>query len=131
MNGQEVLDRQTLDKQTCPPEVPAPRTPRANILFTFGVALALYTAWHVREELVLIYVSALFAVVLMPVVRSITQLRIGKWSPGRGVAILVLLLVTGSAAALFILFALPPVVRDLHEFAGELPTRGPELLARI
>jgi predicted PurR-regulated permease PerM len=107
------------------------RTARSSILFTFAVALALYTAWHVREELVLIYVSALFAVVLMPVVRSITQLRIGKWSPGRGVAILVLLLVTGSAAALFILFALPPVVRDLHEFAGELPTRGPELLARI
>jgi predicted PurR-regulated permease PerM len=107
------------------------RTARSSILFAFGVALALYTAWHVREELVLIYVSALFAVVLMPVVRGITQLRIGKWSPGRGVAILVLLLVAGGAAALFVLFALPPVVRDLHEFAGELPTRGPELLARI
>jgi predicted PurR-regulated permease PerM len=104
---------------------------RANILFTFGLALALYTAWHVREELVLIYVSALFAVVLMPVVRGITQLRIGRWSPGRGMAIFFLLLVVGGAAALFVLFALPPVVRDLHEFARELPTRGPELLARI
>lgn len=104
---------------------------RGNILFAFGVALALYTAWHVRDELELLYVSALFAVVLMPVVRGITQLRIGKWSPGRGMAILFLLLGVGGAAALFVLFALPPVIRDLHEFAGELPTRGPELLARI
>lgn len=131
MNGQEVLDRQTLDKQTCPPEVPAPRTPRANILFTFGVALALYTAWHVREELVLIYVSALFAVVLMPVVRGITNIRIGKWSPGRGLAILFLLLGVAGAAVLFVTFALPPVIRDLHEFARELPTRGPQLLDRL
>ena len=104
---------------------------RGNILFAFGIALALYTAWHVRDELELLYVSALFAVVLMPVVRGITQLRIGRWSPGRGMAIFFLLLGVGGAAALFVLFALPPVIRDLHEFAGELPTRGPELLARI
>ncbi|MBB6143552.1 putative PurR-regulated permease PerM [Silvibacterium bohemicum] len=107
------------------------KSAHGNILFAFGVALALYTAWHVREELVLIYVSALFAVVLMPVVRSITSLRIGKWSPGRGLAIFLLLLAAAGAAALFFVFALPPVIRDLHEFALEMPTRGPQLLARI
>lgn len=111
--------------------VKKPGSARANILFTFGVALALYTAWHVRQELVLIYVSALFAVVLMPVVRGITMLRIGKWSPGRGMAIFLLLLGVAGFVAIFALFALPPVVRDLHEFARELPTRGPQLLARI
>jgi len=107
------------------------KSARSNILFAFGIALALYTAWHVRHELVLIYVSALFAVVLMPVVRFITNLHIGKWSPGRGLAILLLLLAVAGAAALFFLFALPPVIRDLHEFALEMPTRGPQLLARI
>ncbi|MFT4111503.1 AI-2E family transporter [Silvibacterium sp.] len=108
-----------------------PQSPRAHILFAFAVALALYTAWHVREELVLLYVSALFAVVLMPVVRIITNLRIGRWSPGRGMAILLLLIVVAGAATLFFAFALPPVIRDLHEFVGELPTRGPQLLDRI
>jgi predicted PurR-regulated permease PerM len=108
-----------------------PRSPHANILFAYGVALALYTAWHVREELVLIYVSALFAVVLMPVVRGITRLRVGKWSPGRGMAIFLLLLGVAGSVTLFALFALPPVVRDLHEFVRELPTRGPQLLDRI
>lgn len=107
------------------------RAAHGNILFAFGVALALYTAWHVREELVLIYVSALFAVVLMPVVRGITQLRIGKWSPSRGVAILFLLLGAAGAVTIFAVVALPPVIRDLHEFIRELPTRGPQLLARI
>jgi len=111
--------------------VSKPRSAQANILFAFGVALALYTAWHVRQELVLIYVSALFAVVLMPVVRGITMLRIGKWSPGRGMAILLLLLGAAGAVTIFVVFALPPVIRDLHEFVRELPTRGPALLARI
>jgi predicted PurR-regulated permease PerM len=104
---------------------------RGDILFTFGIALALYTAWHVREALVLIYVSALFAVVLMPVVRAITSLRIGKWNPGRGMAIFILFCIVGGAVTLFVTFALPPVIKDLREFARELPTRGPQLLARI
>jgi predicted PurR-regulated permease PerM len=132
MNGQEVvLEKQILDKQVCPPSVARPRSPRANILFAFGISLALYTAWHVRRELVLIYVSALFAVVLMPVVRGIMRLRIGKWGPNRGVAILFLFLGVGGAVVVFVTFALPPVIRDLHEFVRELPTRGPQLLARI
>jgi predicted PurR-regulated permease PerM len=104
---------------------------RGDIVFTFGVALLLYTAWHLRDVLVLIYVSALFAVVLMPLVRAITRLHIGKWSPGRGMAIFFLFLVVGGSAALFVLFAIPPVIRDLRAFAQELPTRGPELVDRI
>jgi predicted PurR-regulated permease PerM len=102
-----------------------------DILFAFGVLVALYTAWHVRSELVLIYVSALFAVVLMPVLRVITKLHIGKWHPGRGAAILILFLAIAASATLFAMFALPPVIHDMHEFALEMPTRGPQLLDRI
>ncbi len=108
-----------------------PNRHHGDILFAFGVALALCIAWYVRRELVLIYVSALFAVVLMPVLRGIMKLHIGKWHPGRGAAIFILLLAIAAAIALFSLFALPPVVRDLHEFALEMPTRGPQLLSRI
>lgn len=104
---------------------------RTNILFAFGVALALCAAWVVRRELVLIYVSALFAVVLMPVLRGIMMLRIGKWKPGRSMAILILFLLIAASILVFCLFALPPVVRDLREFGKEMPTRGPQLLERI
>jgi predicted PurR-regulated permease PerM len=102
-----------------------------DILFAFGVLLALCAAWQVRRELVLIYVSALFAVVFMPVLRGIQKLHIGKWSPGRGVAVLILFMAFAGALTIFFLFALPPIIHDLHAFALEVPTRGPQLLSRI
>lgn len=104
---------------------------RADILFTFAVAIFLYTAWHVRHELVLIYVSALFAVVLMPVLKGIMKLRIGRWSPGRGMAVLFLFLSAAAGITLFCLFAIPPVVHDLGEFAHQMPSGGPRTLSRI
>ena len=107
------------------------RTLRSDIVFTFLLVLGIYLAWLVRDVLVLIYVSALFAVVLMPVVRFIMKLRIGAWQPGRGSAIVILLLAVAGFATLFFVFALPPVVRDVREFISELPTRGPQLLSRV
>ena len=113
-------------------EASAPRyTMRTNIIFTFGVLVAIYLAWLTREVLFLLYVSALFAVVLMPVLGYIMRLRIGKWQPGRAIAILVLFVVAGGFLTLFIMFALPPVVRDMREFIQELPTKGPQLLSRL
>lgn len=123
-----------------PPDRPEPQQPepvrrrslhQGDILFTFFVGILLYAAWHVRRELVIIYVSALFATVFMPVVRGIMRLRIGKWSPGRGMAVLFLFLGVASGITLFIFFTLPPVIHDLHEFALEVPTRGPQILSRL
>ena len=107
------------------------RAVRGHIVFTFGLALALYVAWHVRDVLEIIYVSALFAVVLMPVMRAIMKLRIGKWHPGRGAAICIVLLAVAGGMTLFFMFALPPVIRDLRQFVAELPTRGPQMVSRI
>jgi predicted PurR-regulated permease PerM len=107
------------------------RTLRSDVVFTFLLALGIYLAWIVRDVLVLIYVSALFAVVLMPIVRFIMKLRIGAWQPGRGSAIVILFLAVAGFATLFFVFALPPVVRDVREFISELPTRGPQLLSRV
>jgi len=128
-----VFARELLTRggQPLSPSTRRQRSIRANILFTFALALGLYTAWHVRDVLEIIYVSALFAVVLMPVMRGIMKLRIGKWGPGRGSAIFILLLVVAGAASLFFFVALPPVIRDMRQFAAEAPTRGPQLLARI
>lgn len=104
---------------------------RGDILFAVGVLILLYAAWHVRREITIIYVSALFAVVFMPVLSAIMKLRIGRWSPGRGAAVFILFLTSAICIALFSAFTLPPVVRDLRELARELPTRGPALLSRI
>jgi predicted PurR-regulated permease PerM len=107
------------------------RSARGNVVFAFAIALALATAYLMRQILMLLYVSALFAVVLSPVIRAITRIPIGKWHPGRGLAIFLLLLSLAAAATLFFSFALPPVLRDLQSLVAELPTRGPQLLDQL
>jgi predicted PurR-regulated permease PerM len=108
------------------------RDVRGHIVFAFALAVALYLAWLIRDELVLIYVSALFAVVLSPVVSATSSLRIGRWRPFRdsGAIFFLLLAIT----ALFIAFcslAFPPIIRDLQGFSGDMPNRLPSLLAKL
>jgi len=107
------------------------RSARGNIVFAFAIALVLATAYLMRQILLLLYVSALFAVVLSPIIRAITRIHVGKWHPGRGLAILLLLLSLAAAATLFFAFALPPVLRDVQSLVAELPTRGPQLLDQL
>ena len=104
---------------------------RRDITFAFALAVICYVAWLIREVLVLLYVSALFAVVLRPLVRAVSTLRVGHWRPFRGYAILVLLLFAAGALAAFGFFAFPPVIHDLHEFAKEAPTRLPIVLEKL
>jgi predicted PurR-regulated permease PerM len=105
---------------------------RGNIIFAFALAFAIYVAWLLRSVLVLLYVSALFAVVLTPVVRATSRLRVGRWHPFHGAtAIFFLLLMVAGALTAFGFLALPPVIRDLQALNGEIPTRLPALLARL
>jgi predicted PurR-regulated permease PerM len=105
---------------------------RGHIVFFFTVALALYVAWLIRGVLALLYVSALFAVVLSPVVRATSRIHVGRWKPFHGsTAILILLLTVAGAFAVFGFFALPPVINDLQALTGELPTRIPAILAKV
>jgi predicted PurR-regulated permease PerM len=108
-----------------------PISPRGVVLFSFGVAIALYLAYLLRAELVVIYVSGLFAVVLMPLVRSIMRVRIGRWHPSRAIAVLIMLVLTVGGLTLFFVFGLAPAFRDLREFVRELPNRAPEFFARM
>ncbi len=108
------------------------RVTRGNIVFAIALLLALYVAWLVRDALVLLYVSALFAVVLAPVVRSTSKLHLGRWRPFRGpAAILFLVLALALFIVAFASLAFPPIVRDLQTFSGEMPTRLPALLAKL
>jgi predicted PurR-regulated permease PerM len=107
------------------------RNLRGDIVFAFMLCLACYLVWLVRDVLMLVYVSALFAVVLSPVVRSTSQFHIGRWQPFKGSAIFFLLLAVAAALIAFGFLALPPVIRDLQEFGREMPTRLPNLLAKL
>ncbi len=105
---------------------------RGHIVFAFALAFAIYVAWLLRSVLLLLYVSALFAVILAPVVHATSRLRIGRWHPFQGAAaVFFLLLLVAGALTAFGFLALPPVIRDLDALNGEMPTRLPPMLARL
>jgi predicted PurR-regulated permease PerM len=104
---------------------------RGYILFTIGILLLLALAYTLQKELLIIYVSALFAVVLMPAVRRITQIDIRGYQPSRAVAILILIIAVLLIVGFFFTTGLPPVLRDLSNFSAELPQRIPEIVAKL
>jgi predicted PurR-regulated permease PerM len=94
--------------------------------------LALLLAWRLRDVLTLIYVSALFAVVLMPVVRGIMRYEMrGGRHASRALAIVLLLSFVFVILAGFLTIGLPPVIHDLHQFAVDLPDRIPTIVASL
>src|SRR5579884_3625727 len=100
---------------------------RSDILFFFGVILALWFAYTVRDVLMLIYVSALFAVVLSPAIGAIQKLRFNGWRAGRGFAIVFLILMLVLVGTCFVVFALPPVYRDGRNFSTDWPRHMAEI----
>ncbi len=110
----------------------APNVVRGHILFAFGVMLALALAWRLRDVLTLVYVSAMFAVVLTPAINAIMRFEVrGGRRISRAIAILLLLTFAFLALAVFFTVGLPPVIHDLHQFATDLPARIPTIVARI
>lgn len=139
LNGREQLAtteplQPVKPAESLPQFRPPPRhwTARGNILFAFAVAIALALAWELRDVLLLVYVSALFAVVLMPVVNGIVRFEMrGGRRVSRGLAITILI---GSAILLItvlLAIGLPPVIRDIRQFANDLPQRLPEMVNRL
>ena len=94
---------------------------RSDILFFFTVLIALWVAYTVRDVLLLIYVSALFAVVLAPAIGLVQKIRINGWRAGRGFAILFLILVLLLTGTLFMVFAFPPIYHDARQFSSDWP----------
>jgi len=82
---------------------------RTSLLLAFAIALGIFVPYQARHVLLLIYVSALFAVVIGPVIESISRVPIGRWRPGRGFALFIMTAITFAAAALVLVFLLPPV----------------------
>ena len=53
---------------------------RTELLLAFGIALGIFVAYQVRHVLLLIYISALFAVVFRPVIELVRRVRM--WEAG-------------------------------------------------
>ncbi len=104
---------------------------RGQIVFAIAVLVLLSLCYQLRKELEIIYVAALFAVVLMPAIGSVTKLNIRNYRPGRAVAVVVLFLGTVILLGLVFTIGVPPVLRDLRSFFTDLPGRIPALTARI
>ena len=119
------------DPQGSPAHTDPKRNVRGDILFAFAIAIALYLAWLLREVLVLLYVSALAAVVLMPVVRGVQRVRVRTWRPSHALAILTIMVGLIGSVAFFLVLTLPPVVRDVASFVKTLPGHSPTFLQKI
>ncbi|MDE1162823.1 MAG: AI-2E family transporter [Acidobacteriaceae bacterium] len=107
------------------------RTVRGHILFAFIVLITLLLGWRLRHALGIIYVSALFAVVLMPIVQQMMRLKIGKYRPSRTIGVVLLIASVGVLMTLFLLIGLPPVMHDIQSFASDAPSRIPELVEKL
>jgi predicted PurR-regulated permease PerM len=101
------------------------RNVRGYILFAFGMAILFGVLWKLRNVLEIVYVSALFAVVLMPIVQQIRKLRIFGRHPSRTVAVLGLVIAVFLVLSLFFVIAMPPVLHDIEHFSADLPRRLP------
>ncbi len=125
--------RPWVERRDTGPVGPAPQAAghRSDILFFFAVSLSIYLAFEVRAVLLLIYVSALFAIVLSPAIRFVRSFQIREWRPGRGLAILVLLLSVLGLIVLFLVFALPPIFRDARALGSNWHVHVEELSVRI
>ena len=105
---------------------------RSDILFAFGLAAAAYVGWLVRGVLIILYVSALFAVVLTPVVQATGRVHIRGKRPFQGqVAVLVLVVILLGALTGFCFLAFPPVIRDLQAFGTSTPSQVPDLIEKF
>ena len=67
----------------------------------------------------------------MPVVNRIRKLKFRRYSPSRGVAIVMLVAVVAMVLSIFFTSGLPPVLRDLRNFSSDLPQRIPAVVAKI
>ncbi|HEX5283889.1 MAG TPA: AI-2E family transporter [Bryocella sp.] len=118
-----------------PASPPAPITPRQEqsrairgyILFFFAMLILLGVLWELRSVLEIVYVSALFAVVLSPIVQQVMKLKLFGRELSRTVAVLGLVIIVFLLLGSFFVFALPPALHDVERFAADLPQRLPAM----
>jgi predicted PurR-regulated permease PerM len=104
---------------------------RADIVLAFSILAGLAICYVLRGPLVLIYVSIIFAIIFFPIVRRISRIHLGRWSPGRGLSLLALIAAVLFALGVFFALALPPIVNDAQSLSHDLPHRLNQLSDRV
>jgi predicted PurR-regulated permease PerM len=107
------------------------RHARGLLLLAFGLALALIAAWFVRHALFLIYVSAVFAVVLKPAVDRLHRTPLFGWHPGRGSALLLLVVLLVLFLGGIIAIAVPSILANMAGFVDSLVKQFRSLQSRF
>jgi predicted PurR-regulated permease PerM len=100
-------------------------SPRTLIRYALvGLALTVFICWalwEVRDALVLVYISALVAIGLSPLVNAIERKRLIRQRVPRWAAILVIYLCIIGAIVGVAILVIPPIVKQARELAMELP----------
>lgn len=104
---------------------------RSDIVFAALILLAVYVGWLLRDVLLLIYVAALFAVVLSPELEVIQKFRIGRWQPGRGIAVVVLAVTVLVLAALVLVVVVPPIHSEGQALVADWPRYAAQISVRL
>ncbi len=98
------------------------------VVFALGLAVGLVLLWYLRDLVLLLYASVLFAAMVMPAVVWIESRRMGTWRPGRGLAVaLVGLAAVGGVVGLLLLL-LPPMAAEAVNLATLWPSAADRVL---
>jgi predicted PurR-regulated permease PerM len=104
---------------------------RKLVLFAAAILLLAVVGYYVRHALLLIYISIVFAIVLTPLVQWVYERKIFGWRPSRAAALLLIIGIVVSSLTIFLVLALPPLIRDLQQLATQLPERLEQLRDRF
>jgi predicted PurR-regulated permease PerM len=104
---------------------------RSDILFFIAVLIGLYFVYRVADVLLIVYVSALFAVVLAPALNAIRRIHIGSWRPNMALAVLILIVGVIGTATLLVALIVPPIASDAIAFAQAFPEKIADLQAKV
>ncbi len=92
-----------------------------SILLAAVTAVALLAAYTVRNALLIIYISCIFAIVLSPAVNWVSRLRILWWQPSTGAAIALFVIAILIALGILLGFGLPQIIADIQQLFSLLP----------
>ncbi len=104
---------------------------RSDITYAAILLLAIYFGWLLREVLLLIYVSALFAVVLAPEIEVVQRFRLGRWRPNRIAAVIALVLVVLLFVSVVVFVVVPPMHAEGQALVSDWPRYAAQISARI
>jgi predicted PurR-regulated permease PerM len=100
----------------------------SDVFFSIALAALLAIAWYLRHVLLLIYVAALLAIVLTPVIDRLRRLRLGRVPLRRSNALAIILAAFLLIAVLGARLALPLLISEIRSLAANWPRYLSELV---